>query len=102
VDGAYPQATLVMDTQGNLYGTTAAGGTGAPCSCGTVFKLDPSGNETILHSFTGGTDGASPDAGLVLDAQGNLYGTTYNGGLDTCSADYSDSGCGVVFRLAPQ
>src|SRR5271157_3024211 len=74
-DGATPYAGLVLDAQGNLYGTTSAGGDLAceiPAGCGTVFKLDTSGKETVLYTFTGG-DGAEPEAGLVLDAQGNLY-----------------------------
>ncbi len=86
-DGAYPQAGLVRDAQGNLYGTTYRGGVS---NSGTVFKLDTSGNETVLHSFTGPPDGAYPQADLVRDAQGNLYGTTYHGGV-------SDSG--TVFKL---
>jgi uncharacterized repeat protein (TIGR03803 family) len=79
-DGEYPQGALVMDASGNLYGTTTSGGnTGA----GTVFKLDTSGNETVLYSFCpvlgSCTDGANPEGGLVVDASGNLYGTTYDG-----------------------
>jgi uncharacterized repeat protein (TIGR03803 family) len=75
---------------GNLYGTTFAGGSYV-CSggCGTVFKLTPSGTETVLYRFTGG-DGANPTAGLIADASGNLYGTT-NG---------SGSGNGTVFEIA--
>jgi len=92
-DGAYPVAGLVMDAQGNLYGTTQFGGDlacGAPAGCGTAFKLDTSGKETVLHTFTGTPDGNNPVAGLVLDAQGNLYGTTEGGGAD---------GLGTVFEL---
>ncbi len=78
-DGEGPVATLVLDAQGNLYGTTGAGG-GTGCNgngCGTVFKVDTSGNETVLYSFNGGTaDGCFPYGGVVLDAAGNLYGTT--------------------------
>ncbi len=88
-DGAFLFAGLVRDKQGNLYGTTYAGGNPGD---GVVFKLDPSGNETILHTFTGGADGASPIAGLVKDKHGNLYGTTVDGGA---------SGAGVVFKLTP-
>lgn len=83
-DGSFPSAALIMDAIGNLYGTTAGGGSaGSACTlaCGTVFKLDTSGNETVLHSFTGGTDGSDPTAGLIMDAAGNLYGTTFTGGL---------------------
>ena len=98
-DGAAPEATLVFDKQGNLYGTTGFGGEygcfgGA--GCGTVFKLAPDGTETVLYSFTGGADGAWPRAGLVLDEQGNLYGTTFVGGSG-CGAE----GCGTVFQMTP-
>jgi uncharacterized repeat protein (TIGR03803 family) len=102
-DGGQPMAGLISDAAGNLYGTTQSGGilTG-PCSpqgCGVVFKLDPTGNETVLHRFTGGADGASPNAALVQDAGGNLYGTTGSGGV--CSWPFSSNGCGVVFKLDP-
>jgi len=77
-DGANPYAGLVMDNSGNLYGTTENGGTSR---LGTIFKIDTGGNETVLHSFAGGlTDGADPKADLILDAAGNLYGTTFLGG----------------------
>jgi uncharacterized repeat protein (TIGR03803 family) len=94
MDGAYPYAGLIMGKAGNLYGTTQYGGTGtcgsAPQSgCGTVFKLDTSGNETVLHSFTGG-DGAVPFAALIADRVGSLYGTTFYGGT---------FGFGTVFKL---
>jgi uncharacterized repeat protein (TIGR03803 family) len=93
-DGQAPYAGLVMDAQGNLYGTTTEGGA---YSYGTVFKVDTSGKETVLHSFSGtGGDGASPYAGLVLDAQGNLYGTNVRGGDPTC---VQKSGCGTVFKV---
>jgi len=100
-DGVDPTAGLVLDTKGNLYGTTQRGGTGTTCSplggCGTVFELTPSGTETILHSFDkNGTDGIDPTAGLVLDTKGNLYGTTEYGGTGECSR-----GCGTVFELTP-
>ena len=87
-DGAYPYAGLVMDASGNLYGTTSRGGA---YSDGTVFKITPSGTESILYSFGSVTnDGAYPEAGLVMDASGNLYGTTEFGGA------YSD---GTVFKI---
>ena len=87
-DGAYPQAGLVMDAAGNLYGT--ASGAGA-FGWGTVFKLDTSGNLTVLHTFTNsGGDGADPIGGLVMDVAGNLYGTTFGGGSSTF---------GTVFKL---
>jgi uncharacterized repeat protein (TIGR03803 family) len=92
-DGGFPSGTPILDKSGNLYGTTKLGGSGF----GTVFKLSPDGNgswtESTLHSFTGGTDGAYPVAGLTLDAAGNLYGTA--------SSDGGSSGCGVVFKMAP-
>ncbi len=96
-------AGLISDGAGNLYGTTQSGGilTGpcAPQGCGVVFKLDSTGKETVLYTFTGGADGASPAAALVRDAAGNLYGTTVSGGV--CSWPYSSNGCGVVFKLDP-
>jgi uncharacterized repeat protein (TIGR03803 family) len=103
-DGALPFAGLVRDSAGNLYGTTRYGGSTA-CppyfdfgQCGVVFKLSPTGAETVLHSFTG-ADGANPSAGLIQDTAGNLYGTTGFGGA-ACSYDNAIT-CGVVFRLAP-
>jgi uncharacterized repeat protein (TIGR03803 family) len=91
-DGESPSADLVRDKEGNLYGTAAVGGN---CFfCGTVFKLDPTGKFTLLHSFTGGADGLSPVAPLIRDKKGNLYGTTFFGGDLSC-------GCGVVFKLDP-
>jgi len=100
-DGASPQAGLIADGSGNLYGTTVGGGVlkcNPPFSCGgTVFKVAPSGTETVLHSFAGGNDGANPRAGLIADSSGNLYGTTRGGGGSGCLG----LGCGVVFKLAP-
>jgi uncharacterized repeat protein (TIGR03803 family) len=79
-DGASPEGTLVRDAAGNFYGTTSAGGNSCGyqgrSTCGTVFKIDTTGAETVLYRFTGGTDGSNPRGGLVLDAAGNLYGTT--------------------------
>jgi uncharacterized repeat protein (TIGR03803 family) len=98
-DGSQPFAGLVQDAQGNLYGTTASGGNLTYCKgngCGLVFKLDTSGNETVLYSFTGGLDGGQPMAGLVRDAAGSLYGTTTLGGNTGCQ---DNAGCGVVFKL---
>jgi uncharacterized repeat protein (TIGR03803 family) len=88
LDGSRPFAGLVQDGAGNLYGTTEFGGTS---NDGVVFKVDPSGNETVLYSFIGGTDGAYPFAPLVRDAAGDLYGTTCCGGT---------SGDGVVFKVS--
>jgi uncharacterized repeat protein (TIGR03803 family) len=88
-DGARPNAGVVRDAAGNLYGATGGGG---PSDTGVVYKLDPSGNETILHTFTGGADGGVPSGDLVRDSAGILYGTTAYGGL---------SGNGVVYRIDP-
>jgi uncharacterized repeat protein (TIGR03803 family) len=100
-DGEFPVANLILDAVGNLYGTTATGGVVDGCTakrgCGTVFKLDTTGKETVLYSFTSGTDGAIPNAGLVRDATGNLYGTTVYGGNTICTN--SNPGCGTVFEL---
>jgi uncharacterized repeat protein (TIGR03803 family) len=92
-DGGNPLGGVVLDAAGNLYGTTASGGS---ASSGTVFKLASDGNggytQSVLHSFTAGTDGSYPHAGVVLDASGNLFGTTQFGGSATM---------GTVFRLMP-
>jgi uncharacterized repeat protein (TIGR03803 family) len=77
-DGVWPEAGLVRDPHGNLFGTTRFGGVHG---FGTVFKVDRTGEETVLHSFKGTGDGASPNADLVLDSRGNLYGTTLYGGV---------------------
>ncbi|HEX9159055.1 MAG TPA: choice-of-anchor tandem repeat GloVer-containing protein, partial [Rhizomicrobium sp.] len=91
-DGDKPEAGVVMDKSGNLYGTTNLGG---PADQGTAFKLAPDGTETVLHAFSGGSDGGYPQAGLLLDKTGNLYGTTVSGGSG-CS-----DGCGTIFKIAP-
>lgn len=83
----YTYGRLVRDPAGNFYGTTLAGG---GSDQGTVFKLDTTGQETVLYAFTGGDDGGYPYAGLVLDKKGNLYGTTYVGGA---------FGQGTAFKL---
>ena len=79
--GANPQANLIADAAGNLYGTTVNGGV---YGYGAVFRLTPGKNndwsQTVLYSFTGGSDGGNPVAGLVFDNAGNLYGTTATGG----------------------
>jgi uncharacterized repeat protein (TIGR03803 family) len=80
-DGALPWAGLIQDSTGNLYGTTVTGGTSG---YGVVFKVDTTDTETVLYSFTGGTDGANPYAGVIRDSAGNLYGTTLYGGLTGC------------------
>jgi uncharacterized repeat protein (TIGR03803 family) len=98
---AYPNA-LVQATDGSFYGTTSAGGAFGPCtlqghSCGTVFKITPSGMLTTLHSFDG-TDGSGPVAGLVQGTDGNFYGTTFWGGANSACT----SGCGTVFSVTPK
>jgi uncharacterized repeat protein (TIGR03803 family) len=107
-DGEFPYGGVILDAEGNLYGTTVYGGTGT-CSdpygpgCGLVFKVDPGGKETVLHTFTGGADGANPHAGLVRDTKGRLYGTTESGGnLKACDCSDCTPGCGVVFRITPK
>jgi uncharacterized repeat protein (TIGR03803 family) len=99
-DGAYPQAGLIRDAAGNLYGTTEFGGPGS-CQdnngnaegCGTAFVFSNNGVETMLHGFAyGTTDGQSPIARLLLDAAGNLYCTTYSGGTQEM---------GTVFKVTP-
>jgi uncharacterized repeat protein (TIGR03803 family) len=92
-DGASPEAGLVMDAKGNLYGTTVGSGTGCASSggCGTVFKLTGK-KETVLYRFKGSPDGANPSGGLILDAEGNLYGLTSGGGTGDC---------GTLFKVTP-
>ena len=82
-DGANPYAGLVLDRNGNMYGTTFNGGGSAACSdgCGTIFKATKSGGETTLYRFGGDTDGAAPYGGVIFDNSGNLYGTTIAGGF---------------------
>ena len=95
-DGANPYGGVVRDGQGNLYGTTYAGGAGCSGSgCGVVFEVSPNGVETVLYTFTGGSDGANPTAGLMKDGHGNLYGTASSGGQSGCES----YGCGTVFTL---
>jgi uncharacterized repeat protein (TIGR03803 family) len=104
-DGDMPTGGVVFDRAGNLYGTTEEGGIGS-CGgspgCGTVFELSPASGgawtETVLYSFTGGSDGAFPDAPPVLDKAGTLYGTASAGGNKNCEEEL---GCGTVFELTP-
>ncbi|HEY3778806.1 MAG TPA: choice-of-anchor tandem repeat GloVer-containing protein [Rhizomicrobium sp.] len=98
-NGNSPTEGLTRDKARNLYGTTSYGGGGydvCEFGCGIVFKLAPDGSETVLHRFQG-SDGADPDSSLTLDADGNLYGTTFHGGSRNCG-----QGCGVVFKLTPK
>jgi uncharacterized repeat protein (TIGR03803 family) len=93
VDGMYPFAGLIFDSAGNLYGTTGGGGA---YGYGTVFELTPNGDgswkESVLHSFGVGNDGETPEASLIFDSVGNLYGTTAIGGANAA---------GSVFELMP-
>jgi uncharacterized repeat protein (TIGR03803 family) len=104
-DGAYPMAGVVADKKGNLYGTTSDGGGGTQCivqfgGCGTVFRIDRKGRETVLYAFSGGSDGANPLAGLVIDKAGNLFGTTAYGGNTSACNQGASPGCGTVFEIA--
>jgi uncharacterized repeat protein (TIGR03803 family) len=106
--GYVPNGDLVFDSAGNLYGATLfGGGKGTTCdtfyggNCGAVFMLSPptqkggKWTEKVLHAFAGGTDGAEPNGGLVLDSTGAVYGTTIWGGSATCRGP----GCGTAFQL---
>ena len=101
-DGGQPHSSLLLDPGGNLYGTTNFGGsTNCTQGCGTIFELSPGSGgwtETVLYSFTGGSDGREPSARLLFDSSNNLYGTTLLGGNigSICSA-----GCGTVFKMKP-
>ena len=100
-DGANPQSGLVQASDGNFYGTTEIGGTGTGCfygTCGTVFKITPQGTLTTLYNFCSQSncvDGANPDATLVQANNGDLYGTTFDGGTSSCGG----VGCGTVFKI---
>ncbi len=89
IDGANPYDGLVQGSDGNFYGTTSGGGTNGN---GTVFRIASSGSLTTLWSFTGGSDGANPVAGLMQGSDGNFYGTASSGGA---------SGNGDVYRISP-
>jgi uncharacterized repeat protein (TIGR03803 family) len=106
-DGAYPLSSPIFDGAGNLYGTTKGGGdpenyctVGYVKGCGVIFELMPNTNgtwtERTLYQFTGLNDGAYPSGTLTFDGAGDLYGTTYGGGVFGCGVP-----CGVVFRLTP-
>lgn len=98
-DGEYPSyGALVQDSEGNLYGTTIDGGSAYVYGSGAVYKVNPAtGAESVLYGFQGRPDGANPYGGVVLDSQGNLYGTAYRGGYGACSFG---QGCGTVFELS--
>jgi uncharacterized repeat protein (TIGR03803 family) len=104
-DGSHPGAALLWGPDGNLYGTTRAGGTGSCGSsgCGTAFRLTPNSDgtwsETVIYSFTGVPDGFVPSfGGLMSDESGNLFGGTHYGGKTSTNCP---TGCGTVFKLAP-
>ena len=100
-DGVMPNGGVILDRKGNLYGTTPNGGN--VNNGGVAFKLTPKGKEKVLYSFcaqSGCADGWTPEAGLILDREDNLYGTTADGGID--GGLCFPQGCGVVFRLTPQ
>jgi uncharacterized repeat protein (TIGR03803 family) len=115
-DGEHSYGGLAIDSSGNLYGTTIEGGTSTACSsvggCGTVFELPYNSVSqtyaaapTTIENFTGGSDGASPAATLLVDSLGNLYGSTGGGGNTGCQG-YAASffsffpGCGTVFEIS--
>lgn len=87
--GDYPNSGVTRDSAGNLYGATGSGGV---ANLGIIFKVDAAGRFTILHSFTGSTDGGNPNGGLILDHAGNLYGTSASGGT---------ANAGVIFEMDP-
>jgi uncharacterized repeat protein (TIGR03803 family) len=88
-DGTNPLGAIALDAAGNIYGTTIGGGASG---LGVVFQVDQQGNETVLHNFAGAPDGRKPMGGVIIDASGNLYGTTYEGGKQEG---------GVIFKLTP-
>ncbi len=98
-----PNAGLFRDKQGNFYGTTTGGGSSGDggYGWGTIFKMTQDGTVTVLYSFTGGADGGTPWGDLVMDKQGNLYGTTVYGGVTGSGCWSTGPGCGTVFKLTP-
>lgn len=107
--GVNPQAGVIFDGAGNIYGTALQGGDASGrCEkrggCGVVYALGPDADgrlrEKVLHTFRG-NDGASPEAEVIFDGAGNLYGTTSQGGVGNCSYRKTRTGCGIVFELTP-
>jgi uncharacterized repeat protein (TIGR03803 family) len=94
-DPASPTSTPLQDSKGNIYGLAKFGG--GSCNCGAVYELSRKGQERLIHSFAGGSDGFSPSYGLTRDTNGNLYGATTEGGTTNCDG----YGCGTVFEVAP-
>ncbi|MGA8673435.1 MAG: choice-of-anchor tandem repeat GloVer-containing protein [Terracidiphilus sp.] len=102
--GPFPDGWLTSDFAGNLYGITGNGGSAVNSTNlgnGTIFKIDPRGDESVLYSFEGGAKGFSSFGSVIRDNLGNLYGTTFFGGDATDPACSAAGGCGVVFRLDP-
>jgi len=101
-DGKNPYGGVTIDSKGNLWGTTASGGTGGICAgdgCGTVFNLTTDGKNwtySVIYNFQGGKDGWDPGGALFIDPNGNLYGTTADGGT---KKGCSGQGCGTVYQL---
>jgi uncharacterized repeat protein (TIGR03803 family) len=91
-NGASPYSALIVDAQGNFYGTATSSGACSNTACGLVFKISPQGKETVLYTFTGSGDGGGPSSALVMDSAGNLYGTTAFGGAPNV---------GVVYKVSP-
>jgi len=102
-DGQGPNAGLILDKLGNLYGTTTGGGASGAggYGWGTIFKIAPNGIVTVLYSFTGGADGGYPTSDLVMGTEGNLYGTTVYGGVAGTGCWAPGASCGTVFKVAP-
>jgi hypothetical protein len=113
-DGGTPAGGVILDALGNVYGTTAYGGTGScvllgtTVGCGTVYELSPPTQKggkwtyALLYNFQGGKDGLFPWGDLVFDKLGNLYGATqFGGGKGTTCNQYFDGNCGTVFKLSP-
>jgi uncharacterized repeat protein (TIGR03803 family) len=110
--GSYPEGGVIADANGNLFGTTAYGGSGIcllfgdNVGCGVAYELSPPAKKggqwtyTILYNFQGGKDGQIPQGNLTFDKAGNLYGATlYGGGYGSCNAPYFQH-CGTVFKLS--
>lgn len=108
-DGRVPASGLIQASDGNFYGTTTVGGVnqcssvpGGVGNCGTVYKITPGGAETVLYSFgTSASDGVQPQAPLVQGSDGNFYGTTVNGGANSCSNSSGPDRCGTVYKITP-
>jgi len=101
-DGASPLGPLTLGADGNFYGTASQGGDASGCitgyrvpGCGTLFRITPSGEFTVLYTFTGGADGGVPGMNLLQASDGNFYGVTQAGGTGSCT------GCGVAYQLTP-